>query len=383
MSRRSVLIQQSTNLFIFSVFAFCYIFLNIPGPGAWISDSTFQMYDLIYKSLLYSSVIFYVLVNVLYSFRQLPRTVIWIAVIGFPLALLFNILFVFYILVFMAAFFCVKNIKSGCFSYNILKLSVILSLFFAFLQALYFRSEDGRPALSFIDPNFSAFYVFILFCISYILRMRLVMMFCFVLGMFMLSRAFLLAVVVFIFIERIRLIFYFARCFKLSHPFIMVLCSLFLVFAVGTALRTFGGNDVADYDSGISRFSTVNDGSNRLRFQLNDQFLNALTQSHELQFRGVTREYYTSNYAPLIPHNGFFEFVRINGLLLAVIFISFVFLTLLNNSTKSTFPFIFSYILYLCFLPIIPAGISLMLVSVVYAVILNKSEVTRVSYNCS
>lgn len=163
----------------------------------------------------------------------------------------------------------------------------------------------------------------------------------------------------------------------------MVIFSLFLVFAAGTALRTFGGNDVADYEVGISRFSTVNDGSNRLRFQLNDQFLLALSQSRELQLHGVTKEYYKNNFAPLIPHNGFFEFVRINGLLLAVFFISFTFIFILKNSIRSTFPFLFSYIMYMSFLPIIPAGISLLLVSLIYAVTIDKKEIHDVSYNCS
>lgn len=222
-----------------------------------------------------------------------------------------------------------------------------------------------------------------LFAISYNLRLKIITYLCFALGMFMLSRAFLLAVVVFWILNNMSFFYNTARRFKVSHPFVMVILSLFLVFTAGTALRTFGGNDVADYDSGISRFSTINDGSNRLRFQLNDQFLFALTHSRELQLHGVTKDFYTANFAPLIPHNGFFEFVRLNGLILAIIYISFLFLFIFNKSIKCTFPLLFSYILYMCFLPVIPAGISLLLVSLIYAVTINKMEYKHVGNNCS
>lgn len=178
---------------------------------------------------------------------------------------------------FTASYFLVENIKQGLFSKNFLVIIISLSLVFSFIQCLYFRSEDGRPALSFIDPSFSAFYIFMLFAVSYNMRLKIIMYLCFALGMFMLSRAFLLAVVVFWILNNTTIFYNIAKRFKVSHPFVMVILSLFLVFLEGTALRTFGGNDVADYDSSISRFSTVNDGSNRLRFQLNDQFLSALT----------------------------------------------------------------------------------------------------------
>ncbi|WP_064554800.1 hypothetical protein [Buttiauxella noackiae] len=348
-----------------------------------MSDSAFQYYDIFYKALLYCSIIIFISVNFFYDIRNVPLSLLFFITITTPITLVFNIYFLPYILVFSAAFLLVRNIKVGYYNVSYVKIMIVVSLIFSCAQAIYFRSEDGRPALSFIDPNFSAFYVFMLFAISSILRLRLLNFFCFMLGMFMLSRAFLLAVIVFWILGHVNFIFNTARRLKLSHPFIMAILSLFLVFAAGSALRTFGGNDVSDYDSGISRFSTVNDGSNRLRFQLNEQFLSALSESSDLKLRGVSREFYTSTYAPLIPHNGFFEFVRINGLLLTIIFISFVFLSMINSNAKCTFPFVTSYIIYLCFLPVIPAGLSLLLVSLIYAVILNKNGAQSVSNNCS
>ncbi|EHK0944416.1 TPA: hypothetical protein MNB55_004134 [Citrobacter farmeri] len=375
--------SQITNILIIGAFAFPYIFLNIPSPGDWISVDIFAIYDTVYKITIYFTVTLFIIINILASIRQIPKVLLFFFVFITPFFVVLNLQFAPYVLMFAAVYFLIENIKQGLYSLNIVRVMIILSLLFSFIQSLYFRSEDGRPALSFIDPNFSAFYIFMLFAVSYNLRLKIIMYLCFALGMFMLSRAFLLAVVVFWILNNTTFFYTFAKRCKVYHPFVMVILSLFLVFTAGTALRTFGGNDVADYDSGISRFSTINDGSNRLRFQLNDQFLSALTQSRELQLHGVTKEFYTANFAPLIPHNGFFEFVRLNGLLLAIIYISFVFLFILNKSVKSTFPLLFSYILYMCFLPVIPAGISLLLVSVIYAVTIYKMEYNHVGNNRS
>ncbi len=377
------LIVRITNLFIISIFFCAYLFWNIPYTGKWLNEDVFRIYNISYKIFLYVIIFSFVCVNIIIRLRKFPVSLLIFSFFTIILSLILKPTFISYVLVFLAAYFVVDNIKNKKYSKSTVKKIVFFSLLFCCLQMLYFRSSDGRPVLSFIDPNFSAFYLFLLFVITNCLQLRLLNFICIILGLLTLSRAFLFAVVIFLVLKYLKIFYNLAKSIRIHIPIIIVLLSLIFVFLAGEALRKYGGNNVTEYDVNISRFVTLNDGSNRLRFSLNEQFVKALINSDKLKLTGVSREYYVSNYGILLPHNGFFEFVRINGLILAIIFVSSVFLLILNSSSRFSFPFIASYIFYMCFLPVIPAGISLLLVSIIYAVILSLQREKYVGYNCS
>lgn len=365
------LIIGITNLFIISIFLCAYLFWNIPYAGEWLNEDVLRIYNINYKIFLYVIIISFVCINIIIRLRKFPISLLFFSFPTIVLALILKPSFISYIFVFLAAYFVVDNIKSKKYSKSTVKKIVFFSLFFCCLQILYFRSSDGRPVLSFIDPNFSAFYLFLLFVITNFLQLRLLNFLCIILGLLTLSRAFLFAVIIFTLLKYLKTFYNLAKLIRIHIPIIMVFLSLILVFWAGEALRKYGGNNVSGYDVNISRFVTLNDGSNRLRFSLNEQFVKALVDSDKLKLTGMSREDYIPHYAMALPHNGFFEFVRINGLVLAIIFISSVFLLILNSRSRFSFPFIASYIFYMSFLPVTPGGISLLLVSIIYAVIVS------------
>lgn len=164
-------------------------------------EGAFQFYNLFYKAMIYCSVLLFISINLIVSIRNIHRALLLFFCVMVSISIILNWSFIAYVFIFIASYFLVQNIIQGYFSRSVVKVMIVLSLVFSFLQMLYFRSDDGRPALSFIDPNFSAFYVFMLFSVSYNLRVTVVTWLSFILGMFMLSRAFLLAVIVFVLID--------------------------------------------------------------------------------------------------------------------------------------------------------------------------------------
>ena len=71
---------------------------------------------------------------------------------------------------------------------------------------VYFRTIDNRPVLSYIDPNYSGFILFLFFCFLQKVGYHKLSIVIICLGLFTLSRNFILAVAIYFLFHKIHLL---------------------------------------------------------------------------------------------------------------------------------------------------------------------------------
>ncbi|MEB3039591.1 hypothetical protein [Capnocytophaga gingivalis] len=191
-----------------------------------------------------------------------------------------------------------KDEKLFNFLYNLSIISMIL-------QILIFRTDDGRPNLSY-EINLSGAYLFLFFLLSILMKKKRGIIFVFLASLLLLSRLLIFAIVLYyilIYIKKFLPDF----IFKINFKYIYILLTiLFFIFSFWFLTNIKIGSS---YKTDSSRITELNDSSNKLRFMINSKVIIGLfiEKDEKLKFgygqitKGNSLEY-TNKYG-LMPHN--------------------------------------------------------------------------------
>ena len=195
------------------------------------------------------------------------------------------------------------------------------------LQLLFFRSQDGRPNLSY-EINLSGSYLFLFFLLSVITKKRIGELFVIAASFLLLSRLLIFAIALYYVFILIRNIIP-KTIFKISFKYVYsLLVVAFFIFNFWFLLNV---TIESAYKSDTSRVTELNDGSNKLRFLINSKVIMGLFIEKDEKFKfgygqvskGLSEEY-SSKYI-LMPHNELLVSVVEFGYVFTIICFIFVF----------------------------------------------------------
>lgn len=229
-----------------------------------------------------------------------------------------------------------------------------------FLQLLYFRTNDGRVSLGY-EINLSGAYLFIFFIYCDIIKFRFGKFFVIIASLFLLSRLLMYAVILYyliVFFKRMRII----PKMKLNWIFIFIIC--YIAFFSFNAWFLANMEFKTRYDSSINRVTTLNDGSNKLRFRTNLLLIGSLLEGDTVlnygygQISKGDNKSYSVKYF-IMPHNELIDSIAEFGWILTLIFIffssSFIKHIFFYDNYEYIFPILFcTLILWIRFL-IVPS----------------------------
>ena len=210
---------------------------------------------------------------------------------------------------------------------RIFKYLYYLSIFSMILQLLFFRSQDGRPNLSY-EINLSGSYLFLFFLLSVITKKRIGELFVIAASFLLLSRLLIFAIALYYVFILIRNIIP-KTIFKISFKYVYsLLVVAFFIFNFWFLLNV---TIESAYKSDTSRVTELNDGSNKLRFLINSKVIMGLFIEKDEKFKfgygqvskGLSEEY-SSKYI-LMPHNELLVSVVEFGYVFTIICFIFVF----------------------------------------------------------
>jgi len=252
------------------------------------------------------------------------------------------------------------------------KKSVLTVVFFSVIyQLATLRFMEIRPVINWQDPNFSGFFLFLLFLFLKYEKMRVMSYIIFIAGFLTLSRSYILAVAIFLVINNLSFIKSIILKVKLNHFLIILLFSLITL----TFIEKYFVNTDVRFDktmNNIEKIYTIADASNQHRFTANVLFKNDLINNFfDYQF-GIDKDYYTDNVYMNTPHNAFYTII-INYGFYFMIFYFIIFAKIYNRFfTKENISIIFGLFSYYMLLG---AGIQgYPGVLVFYLLALNKNE---------
>ncbi|AVM55798.1 hypothetical protein C3V44_09355 [Capnocytophaga sp. oral taxon 864] len=210
---------------------------------------------------------------------------------------------------------------------RIFKYLYYLSIFSMILQLLFFRSQDGRPNLSY-EINLSGAYLFLFFLLSVITKKRIGELFVIAASFLLLSRLLIFAIALYYVFILIRNIIP-KTIFKISFKYVYSL--LVVVFFIFNFWFLLNVTIESAYKSDTSRVTELNDGSNKLRFLINSKVIMGLFIEKDEKFKfgygqvskGLSEEY-SSKYT-LMPHNELLDSVVEFGYVFTIICFIFVF----------------------------------------------------------
>ena len=182
------------------------------------------------------------------------------------------------------SFFCIPLVSGFAHKFTDIqkqkarKIAVILC-FCMFMQLCIFRSGDGRPTLGY-EINWSAAYLFIFYIYCDYIGSKIGKWFVIITSFLLLSRLLILSLIVCVVLKWIFNKLNFNFKFNLYLVELLVYISFF-AFNVYFLANVEKGDD---YDTSINRLSSVNDGSNMLRFTINVKLLDGLIYDENLKF---------------------------------------------------------------------------------------------------
>lgn len=197
---------------------------------------------------------------------------------------------------------------------------VLTVVFFSVIyQLLTLRFMLIRPVINWYDPNFSGFFLFVLFLFLKYEKMRIMSYVILFSGLLTLSRGYILAITLFFTIDNFNFIKNIIIKLKLNRFLTLLGISLFGLifienyFVVEEGTLSGSGND-------IEKIYTIADASNQDRFTANVLFKNDLFNNFlDYQF-GVDIEYYTANIFRNTPHNAFYSIIINYGIYFTILF---------------------------------------------------------------
>lgn len=215
-----------------------------------------------------------------------------------------------------------------------------------FLQLCICRSADGRPSLLY-EINWSGAYLFLFFLYCDRIKFTFGKIFVSIASLLILSRLLIYSIVFFYIVRYGKpIIARYNIKWGVVFPCVLVLFYIFnFYFLLNVDIE-------GAYDTSISRITTVNDGSNKLRFSINVNLLNGLFVENDtnLRFgygqisRGSNPEYTNAYF--LMPHNEFLDSIAEIGYIATICLIIFIFPVFSKYFTYRTYEYYLPILLY-------------------------------------
>lgn len=229
------------------------------------------------------------------------------------------------------------------------KIILTIVSFSVLYQLSTLRFMDIRPVINWYDPNYSGFFLFILFLFLKFEKMKIMSYVILISGLLTLSRGYILAILIFFLIDNFNFIKSIIVKLKLNKFLVILFISLiFLVFVenyfVKQNERLLGsGND-------IEKIYTIADASNQDRFTANVLFKNNLFENFSDYQFGIDIEYYIENVFRNTPHNAFYSIIINYGIYFTIfyfIIFSKIYNKLMNKENIGIIISLFSYYILL------------------------------------
>lgn len=200
----------------------------------------------------------------------------------------------------------------------------IICIFSVLIQFLFFKSVDGRPSLAY-EINWSAAYLFLFFLNSDTLNIKHGKFLVILLSFFTLSRLLVFSIILFYLTRYFKK--YFKSSLKKTNARTIAITGYILIIFFSFWYSTNVKAKIV-YDTSISRISTLNDDSNKLRFLTNalaivNIYNNPLDSKVLFGFGPVDNFVKTTNKSPVTPHNELLDSIVQYGIIMAIFFILF------------------------------------------------------------
>lgn len=275
-----------------------------------------------------------------------------------------NIMFTIYIALFITS-------HEYEISNKIAKLLTYLSFISIILQMMFFRNL-GRPVLSIIDPNYSGFYIFLVFVSLDKMNSKFKYL-SIILGFLTFSRVFILALLLYHLFKSKRIIsFVYKVKFSSFHSLSIVSCIALMLFSCYFVNNV---TIVAEQYS-ISRLYKLNDPSNMSRFVANIRFFKALHDDKKFLLLGEKDiEIYKKKFYKNIPHNNFFEGIRRYGLPLYILMFFLINKAFNRVISQNNINIVFATFSYYAFLGGLANGYKLLLTLIILKFTYNKNSI--------
>jgi hypothetical protein len=299
-------------------------------------------------------IIVLVVLGYLYGFIKIDNTDA-ILITGLIVSVLLTIFFRKYVSVhfvyLLAGYYVVRSgVQLNAFLLKVLLYAIFASIC---LQLAILRF-DGRPVLTYNDPNYSGFYIFIFFLLSFkkgYLKLAIIIG---VLGFLTLSRNYLLAISTFTIcstgimktvISKLRLLNFYA-IFIIGVTVPLLVGAYFLQNIAGNYQNANNGI----YDNTSSRLLDFKDRSNEDRFLANALFLADFGTNTKRYIWGRDLKTYIDNVFMNSPHNSFFQLILNYGIVFAFFYL-LLFGKIINQCMiRENIPYLFSMLIYFTFL---------------------------------
>lgn len=175
------------------------------------------------------------------------------------------------------------------------------------LQLMIFRTNDGRPTLSY-EINLSGAYLFLFFILSNIINKKIGVLFVIIASFLLLSRLLIFSIIIYYLLNFLKK--YIPKIiFKIHlNIYYFLILTLFYIFNFWFLSNI---NIETSYNTSATRVTQLNDGSNKLRFLININVLSGIfiERDPNLKFgygqvsKGVNLSY--SEKYKIMPHNEF------------------------------------------------------------------------------
>ncbi|MGF1848316.1 hypothetical protein [Vibrio lentus] len=253
---------------------------------------------------------------------------------------------------------------------NFINPKYISIIFMLYIIQYLFYKVGGRNTSSFLDPNISGYYLFLIYCLlraintKYSILLALISIF---FGVMSLSRNFILAVFLFELFVVFHFVFKEGLFKRLITGFNVSVLSVILVMVGSYYIAEYSSiNDVITDSS--ERYLNIEDGSNYLRALANiDFFIRIMDGEFIFYGNGSAIDSFTSHR----PHNAFFRAIYRYGLIPSL-FMFVVFIIVFNrfvNVSKYSFALLLSVFAYYSILNDFITGPELVLLSIILTLI--------------
>lgn len=349
--------------------------------------SIYPYIEKIIKILFYGFIIAYIFFNIIIFFlkKRYPKQL--------------NLVIIFYFIFFIIFFLQIKhltfsrvllffNITSLLFftryldstQEKIYKNKFIISLIFINLIFQFFILQyNGRKTLSWLDPNFSSYFLFLFYIIvdnSFKDRKyKILNLIIIIAGFFISSRSFFLSIVIYIIFKNEKISKILEKVLiklKINSSIVLLIIST-IITIIFAQLYIKNMKPNYSYKQSISRLVTFNDKSNFNRFKVLIEFKNNLIKNDKLRERGLTSKEYLK-ISENFPHNGVAELIRKFGLYLGIISSLIIFKSIFYKLNYKNIAFFISLLIYQTFLGIPFEGAPLLLLAYINSIIVNFNE---------
>lgn len=228
-----------------------------------------------------------------------------------------------------------------------LKKFMIYTSFIAVLYQMYsIRFLGSVPVLSWLDPNYSAYYIFMLSIFSRKSGNKLISNVLILLGFLTLSRTYMVAIIVYLLLEKSSFLNYLIIRIRIVNFFKLMIISLIVLFTIGSFFIAIE-REVTHFTSrGIERIFVINDLSNLHRFIANQKFVESIFSNPNYYLLGTKVEDYQNRVFINTPHNAFLSLIVNYGILFTLPFIILYGISLNKLIDKKNVPLIISQFIF-------------------------------------